>query len=90
MKYMNEHNSSHDLMDMVTIGERGQIVIPAPIREKYGLSGGDKLMIIAKGDMIGLVPSSKFRAMIAGLTAKLSELDDSTDDASEVIKDKLS
>ncbi len=73
---MNDNHHTEGLMDMVTIGERGQIVIPAPIRERYGLTAGDKLMVLSKGDMIGLVPSSKLRAMIAGLTAKLSQLED--------------
>ena len=63
------------MIDMVTIGERGQVVIPAPMRERYGLKAGDKLMVYAKGDMIGLVPSSQFKAMVAGLTAKLSQLE---------------
>ncbi len=29
----------------VTVGERGQIVIPAEAREKYGLKGGEKLLV---------------------------------------------
>jgi AbrB family looped-hinge helix DNA binding protein len=45
----------------VTVGERGQIVIPADIRTFFKISPGDKLIILAKNDdMIGIVSVEKF------------------------------
>ena len=41
---------------VTSVGERGQVVIPAEIREKFKLKKGEKLLVFAKGDkFIGLV-----------------------------------
>jgi AbrB family looped-hinge helix DNA binding protein len=37
-----------------TVGERGQIVIPAEARKKYGIETGDKLLIIGTPSQKGL------------------------------------
>ena len=39
----------------VTLGERGQIVIPAEAREAYGLQGGDKLLVFNHPHNCGLI-----------------------------------
>lgn len=63
-------------MDMVTLGERGQIVIPAVIREHMGLQAGDKLMVFTKhGEMICVVPTSSMRHLVEVLNAQLAEID---------------
>lgn len=31
----------------VTVGERGQVVIPASVRKQYGIEPGDKMLIMA-------------------------------------------
>jgi len=43
-----------------TVGERGQIVIPADARKSLSIKPGDKLMVFAKSDMIGLIPMEEF------------------------------
>jgi AbrB family looped-hinge helix DNA binding protein len=49
----------------VTIGERGQVVIPAKVRQAYRLNPGDKLIVIAKdGGPIGLIPAEQFGAFL--------------------------
>lgn len=37
-----------------TVGERGQIVIPAEARKRYGIETGDKLLIMGTPDEKGL------------------------------------
>lgn len=49
----------------VTVGERGQIVIPAEIRKSFRIESGDKLIIFAKTDMIGIVPAPEFNKFIS-------------------------
>ena len=45
----------------VTINERGQIVIPKEVREKFGLTGGQRLIVLTDDkDGIALIPSEKF------------------------------
>ena len=46
----------------VTIGERGQFVIPAKLRKALNIKPGDQLMVFAKPDrkIISLMPSKNF------------------------------
>lgn len=49
----------------VTIGERGQVVIPVKVRKMFGLNPGDKLLVIAKENApIGLIPAEQFTAFL--------------------------
>lgn len=38
------------LMNMVKVGEKGQIVIPKEMRELLGIESGDSLLILADAD----------------------------------------
>jgi len=63
-------------MDFVTIGERGQIVIPSAIRENTGLKAGDKVIVFTKhNEMICLVPASSMRRLVNILTEQLGDLE---------------
>ena len=65
-----------DKVDMVTLGERGQVVIPQAMREQLGLKAGDKLMVVVKhGQFIGLLPPQCFRAMVEKLTQQLNDIE---------------
>ncbi len=44
----------------VTIGDRGQIVIPKGARDLFGLCGGKRLIILTDEEGIALVPAEKF------------------------------
>jgi AbrB family looped-hinge helix DNA binding protein len=50
----------------VTIGERGQVVIPSKIRKAFRLVAGGKLIVIAKdnGSLIGLIPAEQFSVFL--------------------------
>jgi len=73
---MNKPEDQGSTIDMVTLGERGQVVIPANIRERMGLQPGDKLMAFTKhADVICLVPASSMRHLVDVLTAQLDEVD---------------
>jgi AbrB family looped-hinge helix DNA binding protein len=72
---MHDQKSNHHL-DMVTLGERGQIVIPAPIRERLGLKPGDKMMAFTKhNEIVCLVPASSMRHLVTILNAQIAEMD---------------
>lgn len=36
----------HEFFGSTTVGERGQIVLPAELRKKYKINAGDKLIVI--------------------------------------------
>ena len=44
----------------VTMGERGQIVIPKAPRTKFNIKGGDRLIVLSDESGIALVPSEIF------------------------------
>ncbi len=47
----------------VTINERGQLVIPKAAREKFGLTGGQRLIVLSDDqEGIALVPAEMFEA----------------------------
>ena len=57
----------------VTVGERGQIVIPMNLRKSFHITAGDKLVVFAKeGGPIALVPADEFSRFLDEM-ASLSE-----------------
>ena len=67
-------------IDMVTLGERGQLVIPAAIRDRMSLQPGDKLMVYTKhSEVICIVPASSMRHLVEVLNAQLAEIEDDSE-----------
>jgi AbrB family looped-hinge helix DNA binding protein len=59
----------------VTVGERGQVVIPAKLRKVFGISPGDKLFVFTKGrELINLVPSAQFNEFLGHMTEMLKKM----------------
>ena len=46
-------------MNTSTLSEKGWVVIPRELRERYGLKKGDKVHIIDYGGVISIVPASE-------------------------------
>jgi len=79
MKNMLHSTNPRSGMDMVTLGERGQVVIPAATREQLDLKPGDKLMVFTKhNELICLVPASSMRHLVDVLNAQLAEIETDT------------
>ncbi len=62
----------------VTINERGQLVIPTDVREKFGLTGGQRLIVLTDAkEGIALIPAemfeSKLKQAMEYASAKLEE-----------------
>ena len=58
-------HSKPQIWGVTTIGERGQIVIPAKAREELHLDKGEQLVVISKGQkFIGLVKESEMTGML--------------------------
>ena len=55
-----------ELIGAVTLGERGQIIVPVSARKKMALEPGDKLiaLYIADNDSVGFIKESKLQAVI--------------------------
>ena len=50
----------------VTVGERGQIVIPKAARDRFGFKCGDRLIVVSDENGIALLPASFFERIING------------------------
>jgi len=46
-------------MNMSILSEKGWVVIPQELRERYGLKKGDKVHVIDYGGVISIVPASE-------------------------------
>lgn len=82
---MSLENSEHCevFMGAVTVGERGQVVIPAEARKRLDIHTGDKLLVMGHPSREGLVffKVDSVREFLNHLAAGLS-LAESHDDAS--------
>ena len=59
------------LFGVVTVGEKGQIVIPVKARKLFDISAGDQLVVLGdEGQGIALVKAESFLSL-AGMIAKL-------------------
>ena len=72
----NYDNDSMFFYGSVTVGERGQVVIPADVRDKLGIKPGDKLLAfqapIGKG--IILTTAEEFEHHMRRMSERLTKL----------------
>ncbi len=65
------------LYGTVTLGERGQFVIPAQLREALRIKSGDQLMVFAKPDkgIVNIMPSKDFTRFLEMASRAISKLE---------------
>ena len=51
-----------NLWGTVTVSDRGQIVIPKAARDKFGITGGTRLIVVADDKGIAMIPIETFEA----------------------------
>ena len=49
-----------NLWGSVTVGDRGQIVIPKGARDQFGLTGGQRLILLSDETGIAMIPAAQF------------------------------
>ena len=57
----------------VALGERGQIVVPKAARDRFGLRGGDRLIVVSDEHGIALIPAVYFEDRMRELMDMISE-----------------
>jgi len=57
-----------------TVGERGQMVIPAEARRSFKLKQGDKLLVFGMGEMIVCMKIANLEKVASHMASKLSEI----------------
>jgi len=74
---MSEIEPGKYIFGMVKVGERGQVVIPASAREKFGINPGDNLMVIGDEDRgIMMINVSKMKSMALKILEGLKEFEE--------------
>ncbi len=65
----------------VTVGTKGQIVIPADARETLKISSGDKLIVfgVPERNMLGVCPVEGVEAMLGEMTKKIKAIRNAVD-----------
>jgi AbrB family looped-hinge helix DNA binding protein len=67
--------SGPKLFGTVTVGERGQVVIPAQVRKLYAIKSGDKLVVFSKaGQPICFVPAEHFNDFLTHMSKMLKTI----------------
>ena len=56
----------------VTVGDRGQIVIPKAARDRFGLKGGDRVIVLSDENGIALLPADYFENIMRELSGMFS------------------
>ncbi|MBC7746734.1 AbrB/MazE/SpoVT family DNA-binding domain-containing protein [Pedobacter sp.] len=66
------------LLGTVTIGPKGQVVIPVEAREKMGLNPGDKLvaLYVTEKKSVAFVPESQLESIIEKMATHIGVLKD--------------
>ena len=57
----------------VSLGERGQVIIPKAARDHLGMSGGDRLIVVSDEHGIALIPADYFEGRMRALMEMISE-----------------
>ncbi len=66
----------------VTVGERGQVVIPAEARKRMGISAGDKLLVMGHpfSEGVVLVKIDSMREFLSGFLEGLRGVENTLED----------
>ena len=57
----------------VSVGDRGQIVIPKAARDQFGFKGGSRLIIVSDEHGLALIPAEEFERKMQELMAMISD-----------------
>lgn len=71
-----------------TVGERGQVVLPAELRKKHGIKPGDKLLVISNtlpngSSIIMLMEGSVLNQFLRDMTEHMEEIMKAQDQGQE-------
>lgn len=65
---------SGKIFGTVTVGERGQVVIPAEVRKVFKIKSGDKLIVLAKPEMFSFTPVDNFNRFLNDAAKIMSKI----------------
>ena len=70
----------HNFYGSTTVGERGQIVLPAKLRDEMDISAGDKLLVLTAGppgkEAVVIMRAEALNEMVEKMTMHFQDLVD--------------
>lgn len=69
-----KHKDTETFFGSMTVGEKGQVVIPAEARKALDLKKGDKLLLFRTGDMLTCTKLAQFEKFANHMSAKLTKI----------------
>ena len=69
-----DYEPEHLFCGAVTVGERGQVVIPADARKRFGINPGDKIFVMGhpSGNGVMLIPIDSMKELLQSFMQGLS------------------
>ena len=72
---VHKHKKTRIFYGTTTLGEKGQVVIPAEAREALAIKKGEKLLVFGMGhDMLAFSKVSNLKRLVSSLTERLENL----------------
>lgn len=71
---INQHARDKKLYGLATLGEKGQVIVPAEARRLLKLKKGDKLLVFGFGDMIAFATPADLEKMAGRLAERLTAI----------------
>lgn len=67
-------SQQHKFLGITTIGEKGQVVIPAEARQRLKLKKGDKLLVVSPhGNAVILIKASQLESFAKHLSKRIEK-----------------
>lgn len=66
--------STKEFYGTTTVGERGQVVIPADARRTLKIEQGDKMLVFGIGEVVACVKFNNLEKVASEMAAKLAEI----------------
>ena len=74
---MGKKQETERFMSSVSVGPKGQIVIPKEVRDMFGIAPGDQLLLLADTEQgIALPPKAQAGQIFAAITAAMPKRKD--------------
>ena len=75
----------HNFYGSATVGERGQVVIPAEARKKFNINPGDKVLVVSHPTASGIVlcKIDALREILSSLLGSLEKIESSVKEQAE-------
>jgi AbrB family looped-hinge helix DNA binding protein len=67
------HNADIHMYGTGTIGQKGQIVVPAKARKELGIKQNEEFVFVGHGPMIHLIRAREFDRILDRMTKKFSQ-----------------